>query len=270
MKEPRLVTTITEVTPTMCTTWLEDNPENRPLNQRHINQLARAMLQGDWDLNGESLKFDTENHILDGQHRMWACIESGVTFKTMIVKNLPRTTFDTIDTGRMRSAADVLTMNGEQNTTLLAGILKHIGRYYTGQMLTTYKITNKELECLLEKHPQTRDITTTLSRPGYRVRWCAPSILGTTWYLASSVNKKAADTFFTGLIFGVNLEKESPILTLRNKFIDVYGHKGQTLSASEKLEMVILTWNAFRKDLPLKHFKLQRLTKDSKKFPKLT
>jgi hypothetical protein len=261
-------TQIETVTPAMCTKWLNKNINNRPLNQRHVNILTRTMIQDDWELNGESLKFDIYGNILDGQHRMWACIESNKDFKTMVVYNLPRGTFDTIDTGRVRGGHDVLAMNGEVNTVLLCGVLKHVGRYFSEQMLSTGKITNKELEELLELHPTVREIVTLLSRGAYRVKWCAPSIIGTCWYIASQKNKKQANDFFTGLIFGANLTEKSPILTLRNKFINAHNTKGSRFTSPEKMELIVIAWNAFRDGREVSQFKLPSLSKESKKFPK--
>ena len=264
----QITSKVIEVTPRMCETWLDKNINNRPLNQRHVNLLTRTMLQGDWDLNGESLKFDVDGNILDGQHRMWACIESDTPFKTMVIYNLERITFDTIDTGRNRNAPDVLSMNGEVNTVLLSGVLKHVGRYYSGQMLSTGKITNKEIESLLDTHPKTREIVAKLSRGAYRVPWCAPTLIGTCWYLAQQKSTAQAESFFHGLIFGANLEPKSPILTLRNKFISAQTTKGQKLLSPEKLEMIVIAWNAFRKDKTLNRFILTALSKESKEFPK--
>ena len=264
----QVLTEIKNVTPRMCTTWLENNTNNRPLNQRHVNILTRSMTKGDWDMNGESLKFDVDKNILDGQHRMWACVEANVPFKSMIVHNLPRTTFDTIDTGRIRQAHDVLAMRGEKDVLLLSGILKHIGRYYAGQMLSTNKTTNKEVEELLDLYPKARELSAMLGRSAYRVRWCSPSIIGTCWFLASEKNKASADIFFNGLIFGADLAADSPILTLRNKFIDIHAHKGSYLTTPQKIELIIVAWNAFRAGKTQTRFKLPALAKDSKNFPK--
>jgi len=260
-------TEVKTVTPKMCMKWLEKNKNNRPLNQRHVNVLTRTILKGDWDLNGESLKFDIEGNILDGQHRMWACVEANTSFDTLIVHNLPRGSFDTIDTGRIRQAHDVLAMKGEKDVILLNGILKHIGRYHAGLMLSTGKITNKEVEELLELYPKARDYAHKLGRAAYRVRWCAPSVLGTCWFLAAEKNAASADTFFNGLIFGAELEATSPILSLRNKFIDVQTNKGQHLQTPAKIEMIVLAWNAYRSGKTMQRFKLPSLSKESKSFP---
>ena len=264
----QVVTEIKDVTPRMCTAWLNRNTNNRPLNQRHVNILTRTMMKGDWDMNGESLKFDEDKNVLDGQHRMWACIEANVSFKTMVIHGLPRGSFDTIDTGRIRAGHDVLAMRGEKDVLLLNGILKHVGRYHAGQMLSTGKITNKEVENLLEQYPKTRDMAHTLGRAAWRVRWCAPSIIGSCWFLASRKHKADADTFFNGLIFGAELSTGSPILALRNKFIDIHAHKGQHLTTPAKMEMIVNTWNAFRSGKTINHFKMQGLARESSKFPK--
>lgn len=264
----QVLTRIKEVTPAMCTKWLNKNKSNRPLNQRHINTLTRSMAQGDWDMNGESIKIDVDGNVLDGQHRMWGCIESEVSFKTLVVTNLPREVFDTIDTGRIRTAPDVLAMSGEVNTVLLSSMLKHIGRYHAGHMLSSAKITNKEMEGLVEAYPKTREIAALLSRKAYRVPWCAPGVMGTCWFLAAEKDIKQAETFFNGLIFGMELTKNSPILTLRNKFISMYTTRGQKLLTPEKIEIITIAWNAFRSGKTLNRFIIARLSKESKEFPK--
>ncbi len=51
-------------------------------------EYANAMKSGEWKYNGESIKVCTDGSLLDGQHRLEACIESGVTFDTLLVTNL--------------------------------------------------------------------------------------------------------------------------------------------------------------------------------------
>jgi len=148
-----VITETKRVTPAMCTAWLDKNENNRPLHNKHVNTLARSMVRGDWVVNGESLKFDQSGNVLDGQHRMWACIEANVPFRTMIVVNLPRSTFDTIDTGEIRKATDILSMKGESNVNIVVAALKHVGRYHTGTMMNLMKFTNREVEELLIQHP---------------------------------------------------------------------------------------------------------------------
>ena len=259
-------TEVKTITPKMCIAWLENNKNNRPLKQTHINSLAKAMVRGDWVMNGESLKFDTRNSILDGQHRMWACVESGVPIKTMIVTGLPRKVFDTLDIGSIRKASDILSINGEVNVSILVSGLKHIARYYSDQMMNQTLFSPREVEELLDQHPDIREYASILTST-HRVSWCAPSILITCWYLASRRNKEKADEFFDSFIKGANLTLESPILVLRNKFIDVRASAVDKLHALQKIELIILCWNMWRSGKTVRFFKVATLKQTSADFP---
>lgn len=259
-------TEIKTVTPSMCSTWLDVNKNNRILDFKHIATLARTIVKGDWTVNGESLKFDVKGNVLDGQHRMWACIEANKSFKTLITTGLPRKAFDTIDTGRIRTASDILSINGEQNVHTIAAALKHIGRYYDNSMFRQYKYTNREIEDLLEQHPDVRDYAHK-ANVAKQVRWCSGSVIVTAWYLASRVDVEKADEFFNSFIKGINLEAGSIILVLRNKFIDVQSSHLQRLSSQQRLEMIINSWNLWRKGKTIKHFRLSSLATASTEFP---
>jgi len=256
-----------KVTPTMCLAWLEKNEDNRGLHQNHIATLARTMARKDWEVNGESLKIDTAGNILDGQHRMWACIEAKTPFKTMVTTGLPREVFDTIDTGIIRTAIDILTVKKETNVSTIVAALKHIGRYYSGTMMSMYKFTNREIEELLDQHPDIRGFASHVQQTRNQVRWCAGSIIATTWYLASRINKAQADVFFESFVEGSNLEVDSAILVLRNKLIDIHINPLQRLSATHKIQLIIVTWNLWRKGKSVKHFRLSTLNTKSVDFP---
>jgi hypothetical protein len=46
--------------------------------------------------------------MIDGQHRCFACIKSGVPFLTLVVRNIARQAYDRIDLGAKRTNVDVL------------------------------------------------------------------------------------------------------------------------------------------------------------------
>lgn len=263
----QIKTTVVKVTPTMCLNWLDKNEDNRALHQNHIALLARTMARKDWVFNGESLKIDIADNVLDGQHRMWACIESKVPFKTMLTINLPRAVFDTIDTGIIRTANDILSIKKEINVAIIVAALKHVGRYYSNTMMALYKFTNREIEDLLEQHPDIRIYAKKIHQKKNLNRWCAGSIVATTWYLASRINRTQADTFFESFLEGSNLDVGSPILVLRNKLIDIHINPLQKLSATHKIQLIILTWNLWRKGKTVKHFRLSTLNVSSADFP---
>jgi len=267
MSKKQITTEILKVTPAMCTAWLEANEDNRKLSQEFIDYYTRQMVTNSWPINGESLKFDPKGNVLDGQHRMWACIQANTPFNTLITRNLPRSIFNTLDSGKIRTAADILSINKEKNVYLLAAALKHIGRYYNGDVLNGRRIANREVEDLLIQHPAVREYAAKV-RQAEDVKWCAETVFLTAWYIASRKHKEKANNFFESLINGTNLTPGSPILMLRNKFIDIKASPLFRLSSIQKLEMIAIVWNLYLKDKTQKHIKLSALATKSSDFPK--
>jgi len=111
----------TTVTPELAQAMLETiNGENRPLSHARVKQYADVLTRGQYVFNGESIqvgvKADNTLVLLNGQHRLSACVTAGVSFETVLVLGLPHNVFSTIDRGKTRSYADVLSVAGYKNT----------------------------------------------------------------------------------------------------------------------------------------------------------
>lgn len=74
---------------------------------RKVDEYAKTMKDGEWKLNGETVIFSPENWLLDGQHRLHACVQAGVPFITYVARNVDCQAFYTIDTGRRRNDTDI-------------------------------------------------------------------------------------------------------------------------------------------------------------------
>ena len=79
--------------------------------------------------NGESIVFDKNMKLTDGQHRLMAIIKSGKSYHIPVVKGVNIKSMATYDTGKNRSAADVLSINGFKNANLLSTFIKLINIY---------------------------------------------------------------------------------------------------------------------------------------------
>lgn len=123
------------ITPEMAEIMLEKNIANRKVNQANVNRIAADMATGNYKLNGETIKISPNHEILDGQHRLLACVKSNMPFKTYIVYNVERETIGTIDMGKGRSVADSLNVMG---CNIKSGIIPAMNFYFNrGQKLTT-------------------------------------------------------------------------------------------------------------------------------------
>lgn len=123
------------ITPQMAGQMLEKNIANRKVNQANVNRIAADMATGNYKVNGETIKISPNGEILDGQHRLLACVKSGMPFQTYVVYDVERETVGTIDMGKGRSVADSLNVMG---CNIKSGIIPAMNFYFNrGQKLTT-------------------------------------------------------------------------------------------------------------------------------------
>lgn len=99
--------TIETITPDIASEYLKLNKENRTLNNGRIAYYAKMMKNGEWVLNGESLKFNEVGDFVDGQHRLHACIMANTSFNTLVVRNLEQEAFPTLDQGHLRKIGQI-------------------------------------------------------------------------------------------------------------------------------------------------------------------
>lgn len=102
---------IYDVTPELAAKWLERNQRNRKLRQSVVNRYAADMRAGKWMLTGDTVQFDTNGNVINGQHRLWAVFESGVTVPMMVAFNLPPAAVAVLDDHLKRNLADVASIS---------------------------------------------------------------------------------------------------------------------------------------------------------------
>jgi hypothetical protein len=96
-----------QVTPAMAAQWLEGNVDNRRIRQHKVRQWSIVIRQGRWKLTHQGIALDENGHLLDGQHRLTAIVETGIAVPMMVAFNAPRETFADIDIQEPRSVGDV-------------------------------------------------------------------------------------------------------------------------------------------------------------------
>ena len=103
------------VTPKKATAWLNITKasgfKNRAINHVLLDKLCADLRAGKWIPNAETIKLDKEGVVIDGQHRLIACVKTGISFIASVAKNVDREAFSTIDCGCARNASQVLRMD---------------------------------------------------------------------------------------------------------------------------------------------------------------
>lgn len=101
-------TRVETVTPEIAVEWLKKNTRNRRTLKSKIDALAREIKEGRWVLTHQGIAFGEDGTLFDGQHRLMAVAESGVTVQMRVTRGLSPDTLNAIDTGTSRRSQDVL------------------------------------------------------------------------------------------------------------------------------------------------------------------
>lgn len=99
------------ITPEIAAAYLEHNMKNRSLSSSTVNAYAADMRAGNWQLNGEAIKFNKRGELIDGQHRLMAVVLSGVTISMVVIRDIDEDV-NVMDYGRKRSITDILRIGG--------------------------------------------------------------------------------------------------------------------------------------------------------------
>lgn len=212
------------ITPEMSEKFLSKNTSNRKITEKNVANIMRALSNNEWSLNGETIKFDFNGNVLDGQHRLLACVRSGIPFRSYIVRNLAPETFTTIDIGAKRTAADILSIHKVPNANNLAAIIKcyveakHNRNFSLGnisatneQILNEYKSSPELYQKLALSYA---GISKFVTSPFMAICKSAIEIYGERWFEESIEKIKT----------GQNLKYGDPCLAIREWSINNKGN----------------------------------------------
>lgn len=89
------------VTPQVASELLATQVKNRPLSRQIVKRYADDMCNGKWKQCGDTICVDKDGHLTDGQHRLSAVIESGITIRVLLVRGIEHSIYK--DTGSKRT-----------------------------------------------------------------------------------------------------------------------------------------------------------------------
>lgn len=242
------------ITPDDAKEMLRGNTRNRPIRRTHTDRLAEEMRSGKWVLNGVPIIFNGRL-LIDGQHRLLACVKAQKSFTTLVVSDVAADSFLTIDVGSKRTAADTLATKGEKHYATLAAAATIVSIYDSGKMgerLTSAGGNNRTVAEAMKKYIALRN----------SVAHCVPmstkiipvSIMSASHYIFSRIDSVRADHFIERLATGVDVQKDSPMSSLRDSLIENYTNPRKH-TRGYVFSLVIKAWNAERTDKLLKRLR---------------
>ena len=261
-----LHTVVIPISPTLAESLLLRNFSNRQLSKNRVQYLAEQMVKGRWMVNGESIIFDTNGELRNGQHRLNAIIASNTTQEMVVVTGVEVDAFATMDLGGKRNGGDVLSIMGVEDPKSVSTLCKFVYGYknamYDDSLNGAKTVGNTEIYGYYKSLTNVRssiDFAIKLRKDkSVPTRVLSTQQLHGFHYLLSEVNKVDAERFLNGLYYGNELEMDSPIMAMRNRLIKSKDHKNYRIGNKEFINLMTLAWNKWRAGEKVKNLRLPK------------
>jgi hypothetical protein len=256
------------VTPAIAKKWLSENAENNRIPKiSKIPAYARDMLSGNWQTDtGETIKFDTEGELIDGQNRLHAVVMAGVPVDFDVAYDVPRRAMSVVDTGAARTGMDVLKIAGATERARTASIVRWTimwdAKYPTGRgplHPTTTEILNR-----YQQEPGMFNAAAKRAADCQSRGLGVGAVAGMAHFLFSRIDAEETHQFFDQFISGADLPSKSAVLALRNKMARL---RLERFTRAEQLALFIRGWNHFRSGAEVDRLQVSRGELTNMNFP---
>lgn len=261
------------VTPELAKRWLKTNVHNRKVSKQNLDFLVNQMKDGKWKFNGDTIVFDEDGNLLDGQHRLEAVVVSGRDVESNVTFGIERDTFHTIDTGKVRNSADVLSTQGYKNALVVAAAAKLVMSLESGVKgvasggLKSTKFDNLDVLNFVKTRTDFADVVGEAHKIWQSMpsRFVSGRIFCAMYYMFYKKHTNQARAFMKSVALGVGIESDSPAFHLRNRLIKMHGDKLNKFSVFHKTAIIAKAWNFARKDEKIGRLNFRR----DENFPKI-
>lgn len=250
---PRI--SVVPITPETASHWLSRNIGNRPASQATVDRYAKAMINGAWKMAGDPIRFSKTGKLIDGQHRLHAIIQSGVTITCVVMRDLEDGVFDVLDSGRGRGKSDVLFIElglPVEVCKILSSAAAMMLDYENGQYTFPARAEKREVVEFVKNNPlaiAAAEYAQTLPRRSPPV---PRSVAAFFWFYASQRNREEANRFLERFMIGAVDGPNDCLLFLRNRCFSAAVDR-RPLHRAQVIAALIRIWNAERRGNPIKH-----------------
>jgi hypothetical protein len=264
-KELRTVTSETVlIDKALADKWLETNIRNRKMSNRVCRHIIQTLRLGHFMCNGETIIFDEDGNLCEGQHRLTAVSVTGIPIVCVVVYGVSRKAMDTLGCGKTRTVGDVLGMEKHKNHNQLAATINAVHPFLQGEGRNINKNNSDKFTAVIAKEilAENPEIVASVAF-GVKHRKETPithSTLATIHFLTTSFGGEVGKRFMDGFVSGVGLQSGSPILIVRNfltrRKIEAKFSKLRPDNAHYVIATLIKAWNAYAtgRKLELKEF----------------
>ena len=236
------------ITPEIAAEWLLLLDENRKYSDATGAAYARDMDAEGWVITNASIGFREDGKLIDGQHRLRACVNSGRPFWSVVVRGLPFEAQYYIDCHRSRSFADQLAFDGNKAAVRMAAAARVLWGIKLGPNVLKRRSSRAELRGIINRHAGLEQSCLNV----YSALALRPAMLAALHYIGKDLLDKPeqADAFATAFVRGEAGYKGCAAIALREMLVRDR-LKGVRMANNKMLFTAIHVWNLFCTKQPL-------------------
>lgn len=248
---------IETITPDLAAAYLTTSTGNRSLKAAKVQAYSRDMIAGDWQENGESIIFDGNGALIDGHHRLTACVKSDHSFRSAVVRGVASDAKKTIDMGSSRSVADALALHGHKHTNHMSAVISALFSLKNGRPRSANP-TSTEVFDFIAAWPDI-EAAATIAAGRYLPR--AHAVCGAIWFVATiNGERDKAEQFLEVLSSGIPSRPGCPAHALRERVLrDMVLNRPMSLPDLQRT--VVFAWEKFRAGQSVKKIKAPKAYK---------
>lgn len=235
-------------TPTQAQSVLDAQPEgaNRKMKPSYASAIAEAWERGEYVQTGDTLKFDTNGNLIDGQHRLTAVKLSGIKTEFVVVEGIDPSAIRVIDAElAKRSLADQLGIEGFSNTAALASTVRAawaMEQNGTPQLGGKDSLTMTQALDFIERRPTIETSAVAGKKYAQRSQGITAREYGALYDICHEIDPGVAEDFFDQVSNGYG-DKGSPAVRLNARIMAHEASDGQH-SVRYVMGLFIKAWNA--------------------------
>ena len=232
---------VEKITPKIAEEYLTANKQNyRKMSRSQVKKYADDMRSGRWELNGETIVFDENGTLKDGQHRLAAVLMAGMPVEMIVIRGV-KEDITAYDLGGNRTA---LQISRAQDVDLSSEILSAVNLLLCiGKGKTASRM---EVVSYAKEHEDELNRAWRGMLNGDNTKYVKRASLILASYMMLKLQKMPfyeVEVFFkafsTNSSFGTDGYEVSPALVVRRMFIDRWSHGGNQRSQREQLDVLV-------------------------------
>jgi hypothetical protein len=267
--------TISVITPADAAAFLNANTENyRVMRENKVRKYAEDMKSGDWSLSNDAITFNGNGRLMNGQHRLRACVHANVPFPAIILRQAPSLAEVSMDTGMKRTLGDHLRARGVSNANNVASLVRLVYLFDTGAISTGGGTHYPSTVQAVEAYEADPDGMLEAAQQGARIRNASgirPAAASLAFYVTARHDENAAQdayAFASQFIEGTNLELGSGVLALQ-KWVRSALSKQHKPNTIYQAAIVLKSINSYRSGEPISVLAWKRGGATAEPFPKV-